>query len=431
MKVFISTLGCKVNQYESEVMLEMLLSSGFKKAIGYEDADVIIVNSCTVTSTGDQKVRQLLHKARRLSPSATIVLTGCMPQAFPDVAERFDDADIILGNSNRNELLPSVMGFISNGQRIVNIKKYSNNDKFEKMSVTSFDERTRAFVKIEDGCNRFCSYCIIPYARGRVRSKPLDELKQELYELSQNGYKEVVLVGINLSAYGQDIGLHLCDAIETACSIDGIDRVRLGSLEPEQMDIDVIKRLSVQDKLCPQFHLSLQSGCDKTLKSMNRHYTSSQYETIVNNLKENFKNPSFTTDIMVGFAGETDEDFEQSLSFAKKIGFAKVHVFSYSRREGTKAYNYSNQLTNAVKSRRNKIMQEVTQESRKHFLNSQVGLNEQVLFESKTHDGYYEGYTKNYTPIRVKSEDNISGKVLNVKVIEARDEFCIGELIID
>lgn len=431
MKVFISTLGCKVNQYESEVMLEMLLSSGFKKAIGYEDADVIIVNSCTVTSTGDQKVRQLLHKARRLSPSATIILTGCMPQAFPDVAERFDDADIILGNSNRKELLPSVMSFMSNGQRIVNIKRYSNNDKFEKMSVTSFDERTRAFVKIEDGCNRFCSYCIIPYARGRVRSKPLDELKQELYELSQNGYKEVVLVGINLSAYGQDIGLHLCDAIETACSIDGIDRVRLGSLEPEQMDIDVIKRLSVQDKLCPQFHLSLQSGCDKTLKNMNRHYTSSQYETIVNNLKENFKNPSFTTDIMVGFAGETDEDFEQSLSFAKKIGFAKVHVFSYSRREGTKAYNYSNQLTNAVKSRRNKIMQEVTQESRKHFLNSQVGLNEQVLFESKTHDGYYEGYTKNYTPIRVKSEDNISGKILNVKVIEARDEFCIGELIID
>lgn len=428
MKVFIITLGCKVNQYESEVMLEMLINSGFSKSDSSKDADVVIINSCTVTSTSDQKVRQIMHRTRRTNPHTILVLTGCMPQAFPDIAKRFEDADIILGNSNRSLLLPSIMNFMSNRQRIVNIAAHKNGDKFEKMSVNNFGGRTRAFIKIEDGCNRFCSYCIIPYARGRVRSKPLDELKDEILALAKSGYKEVVLVGINLSAYGQDLGIHLCDAIETACSIEGIERVRLGSLEPEQMDIDVIKRLSKQKKLCPQFHLSLQSGCDNTLKNMNRHYSGDEYLEIVNNLRNNFINASITTDIMVGFAGETAQDFETSLEFAQKVKFAKAHVFSYSIREGTRAATAPNQVSPSDKDFRSKRMIEVTNQTRKDFLKSQVGLVEPVLFETTSHDDYIEGYTMNYTPVRVKNTTPLVGKILNVKITESHDDYCIGTL---
>ena len=232
-----------------------------------------------------------------------------MPQAFPELAGDLTDADIVLGNSNRSSLLPHILQYLSTRQRIIDIVPHQTKEKFESMSVENFYERTRAFIKIQDGCNRFCSYCIIPYARGRVRSKPLDDLIAEVTQLSEKGYKEIVLTGINLSAFGQDINLHLCDAVEAVCAINGIERVRLGSLEPEQLSEDVIIRLSKQQKLCPQFHLSLQSGCDETLKRMNRHYTTEEYRTIVQNLRNAFDNAAITTDIMVGFPGETEEEF--------------------------------------------------------------------------------------------------------------------------
>ena len=279
MKVSTITLGCKVNQYETQAMLNQLLQGGFSACQTGEDADIILLNSCTVTSTSDHKVKQTLHKARREHPHAVIVLTGCMPQAFPELAGDLTDADIVLGNSNRSSLLPHILQYLSTRQRIIDIVPHQTKEKFESMSVENFYERTRAFIKIQDGCNRFCSYCIIPYARGRVRSKPLDDLIAEVTQLSEKGYKEIVLTGINLSAFGQDINLHLCDAVEAVCAINGIERVRLGSLEPEQLSEDVIIRLSKQQKLCPQFHLSLQSGCDETLKRMNRHYTTEEYRT--------------------------------------------------------------------------------------------------------------------------------------------------------
>ena len=429
MKVSVITLGCKVNQYESQAMLNQLVVGGFTACDPKEKADVVIINSCTVTSTSDHKVRQTVHRAKRKNPDAVIVLTGCMPQAFPEDAEALHEADVVLGNSNRASLLPDIMKYLSSHQRVIDIIPHNNNQKFEAMKVDNFFERTRAFVKIEDGCNRFCSYCIIPYARGRVRSKPLEDLTSEINSIAENGYKEVVLTGINLSAYGQDIGLHLCDAVETACKPENISRVRLGSLEPEQLSEDVIKRLSKQKKLCPQFHLSLQSGCDETLKRMNRHYSSEEYLTIVRNLRKVFPNAAITTDIMVGFPGETVEEFTKSLEFAKKISFAKVHVFAYSRRPGTKANDAPDQITQAEKERRSHMMIELTQKTKEDFFKKQVGLTEPVLFERECEKGVYEGYTENYTPVTAPSGKNISGEILQVRIKEALSDFCVGEII--
>ncbi|XOQ49551.1 MAG: tRNA (N(6)-L-threonylcarbamoyladenosine(37)-C(2))-methylthiotransferase MtaB [Eubacteriales bacterium] len=428
MKVSVITLGCKVNQYESQAMLSQLTAAGFRACGAEEESDVVLINSCTVTAMSDHKVRQALHRARRKNPDAVIVLTGCMPQAFPEAAAELQDADIVLGNSNRSSLLPDILNYLSSRQRIVDIVPHEKTSGFEAMKVNQFYERTRAFVKIEDGCNRFCSYCIIPYARGRVRSKPMEELKKEINEIAANGYREVVLTGINLSAYGQDIGLHLCDAVETACAPENIARVRLGSLEPEQLSEEVIARLSRQKKLCAQFHLSLQSGCDETLRRMNRHYNTDEYRTIVKNLRAAFPNAAITTDIMVGFPGETEEEFQKSLDFAKEIGFAKVHVFAYSRRPGTKANDAPDQVTQAVKEQRSRRMIEITQKTKEDFFRRQVGLTEPVLFERECEKGVYEGYTENYTPVKTQSGESLAGRIVPVKLTQALRDFCIGEL---
>lgn len=416
MKFYIFTLGCKVNQYESQIMHENLINSGFEYTKEYNNADIIIINSCTVTSASDSKAVKLMHRVKRENPQAVLVLTGCLPQAFPE-DERFIEADIILGNKSRSILVSTIQQYLTNRVRIINVNKHETGDNFESMSITNFSERTRAFVKIEDGCNRFCSYCIIPYARGRVRSKPLEELKIEIETLSKKGFKEVVLVGINLSAYGQEFNMDLADAIETACSVDGIERVRLGSLEPERMDKATIERISKQPKLCPQFHLSLQSGCDATLKRMNRHYNTNDYYDIVKNLRKAFENCAITTDIMVGFPGETEEEFAESLKFAEKVSFAKVHTFAYSRRPGTVADKANNQVAENIKNIRSKKMIELTAKTQKEFLLSQIGRTEPVLFERRKND-YFEGHTMNYTQVIVKSEIDISNQILNVKIME-------------
>lgn len=421
----IVTLGCKVNQYESQLMFEYMCEAGFTP-LESSQADITIINSCTVTSVSDAKNRKVINRTRRENPDAVIVLTGCMPQAFSDDLKRFENCDIVLGNVSRAQLVPTIKEYLKSKTQIIRIDQHENGEKFEAMRVNSFLERTRAFVKIEDGCNRFCSYCIIPYARGRVRSKTLDDLLCEVRTLASEGYNEIVLVGINLSVYGTDIGTTLADAVECVCSVEGVERVRLSSLEPELMTEDVLTRLSKQSKFCPHFHLSLQSGCDETLKRMNRHYTSDEYAQIVENIRKIFDNPSITTDIMVGFAGESDEEFEKSLSFADFIGFAKVHVFSYSRRKGTVADKMPAQVDPAVKSFRSKLMIEHTENRRKEFMLSQVGRTEEVLFEIKNRNGYFEGYTKNYTPVYVMSDDDLIGKIVPVKIIESKDDYCIA-----
>ncbi len=421
----IITLGCKVNQYESQLMYEYMCDAAFLPADD-KRADITIINTCTVTHTSDSKNRKVINRTRRENPDGIIILTGCMPQAFPDDTELFRDCDIVLGNVSRKQLVPSIKKYLESKEQIINIAEHKSGENFEEMRVNEFLERTRAFVKIEDGCNRFCSYCIIPYARGRVRSKSLADLKEEVEVLASKGYREIVLVGINLSAYGQDIECTLSDAVECVCEVDGVERVRLSSLEPELMTEEVLSRLSKLSKFCPHFHLSLQSGCTETLKRMHRHYSADEYAEIVANIRRIFDNPSITTDIMVGFAGETEEEFKASLEFSDCISFAKVHVFSYSRRKGTLADKMPDQVDPSVKNSRSKLMIEHTDNKRKEFLLSQIGRVEEVLFENKNRSGYYEGYTKNYTPVYVKSESDLIGKIIPVTIIDAKDDYCIA-----
>lgn len=430
MNFNIVTLGCKVNQYESQAMREDLICNGYELSTDKDKADITIINSCTVTSVSDAKNRKIINRIRRTNPNGIIILTGCMPQAFPDEKDNFKECDIVLGNAKRKELIPAIERYLTEHHSFVSISQHlQKGEKFEDLSVSSLGEHTRAFIKIEDGCNRFCSYCIIPYARGRVRSKALDKLKQEIKKVALNGYKEVVLVGINLSAYGLNEDFDLADAVECACSVEGIERVRLGSIEPEQMDDELIKRLAAQEKFCPQFHLSLQSGCDKTLRDMNRHYDTAEYANIVSKLRSAFDNSSMTTDVMVGFAGESEDNFKSSMNFVDSIGFAKVHVFPYSVRKGTKAEAFDNQVSPNEKERRAHIMSELVRKSREKFLSSQVGLTEEVLIERYRH-GYLEGYTKNYTPVHIYNDDtNLCSLIKSVKITKAADDFCIGELV--
>ena len=431
MTVKIITLGCKVNQYESQAMLEALLAAGFTQAAPDEAAGVVVVNSCTVTAQSDHKVRQALRRAKKDNPGAVTVLTGCMPQAFPDAAAALLEADIVLGNTKRSDLVPRLQEFLATKQRVVDIAPHVTGEPFEPLHVSEFHGRTRAFLKIQDGCDRFCAYCIIPYARGRVRSKALEDIRQEVAQLGQAGYKEVVLTGINLPAYGKELGLHLCDAVDAACEAPGIQRVRLGSLEPEQLTPEVIARMASQDKLCPQFHLSLQSGCDATLRRMNRHYTTGEYRQIVRDLRRAFPGCAITTDIMVGFAGETQEEFEASLAFAQEMAFAKVHVFAYSRRPGTRAYTMADQVENRVKEERSRRMIAVTKATQQAFLQAQVGQVEEVLFEQQKARGLWEGYTPNYTHVLLPSGEDLGGRVLPVRLVEVQGESVVATLVTD
>lgn len=429
MNVKVVTLGCKVNQYESETILANMLENGFEECGENNNADITIINSCCVTSVSEQKAIKLMHRLKRENPTGIIVLTGCMPQAFPNADERYSEADIIMGNTKRQTILPAINQYLMTNNKVIDIAPHQKNEEFEKLNISQFHNRTRSFVKIQDGCDRFCTYCIIPYARGRVRSKHINDIKTEIQNLANNGFKEIVLVGINLTSFGKDTGEDFCDAVETVCNVNGIERVRLGSLEPECMDYNVLMRLSKLKEFCPQFHLSLQSGCDETLKRMNRHYTSIEYLEIVDNIRKIFVNPSITTDIMVGFPNETEEEFAKSVAFAEKVSFAKAHIFAYSRRKGTPADKAQGQITNAVKKQRSDIMIEACDKKRKEFLNSQIGLVESVLFETKHKDNIWEGYTRNYTPVKMKSNGDISGKILEVKLVSVGKDWCNAEIM--
>ena len=440
MRIAFYTLGCKVNQYETQILEQLFVQRGYTLVPPEEEADVYLVNSCTVTAAGDQKTRQALRRFKRRNPQAVTVLTGCYPQAFPEQAARLTQADLVTGTSERNQIPQLVEQLLGGGERMVSIKSHRPREIFEPMRADGFLERTRAFVKIEDGCDRYCSYCIIPTARGPVRSKPLEALVEEVDALAKKGYREVVLSGINLSSYGRELGLRLVDGVLAVCRRTGIERVRLGSLEPELLTQEDIRLLASEKKFCPQFHLSLQSGCDSTLKRMNRRYTSAEYLEIVGHIRQSFENAAVTTDIMVGFPGETEEEFNQSLDFARLVGFAKVHVFAYSRRPGTKAADMPNQVPNRVKEERSSRMIQVCEEGRRAFLRSQAGRVEQVLFESVQPDGSWEGYTLNYTPVRVQSSENLQGQCRAVRLEEgpsagmggdrlSAGDFCMGELV--
>ena len=350
-----------------------------------------------------------------------------MPQAFPKEAKELIEADIVFSNKNDGDILSLINEYNLNKNRLIKIEEHKAGDNFWDCSIDRFHERIRAFVKIEDGCDRFCSYCIIPKSRGRVRSKSLDMLKNEIETLSNAGIKEIVLVGINLSAYGKGENFNIVDAVKICNENDKIKRIRLGSLEPDHLTDEVIDGLAKCEKLCPQFHISLQSGCDKTLKSMNRHYTADEYKALCDKLRSSFENTSLTTDIMVGFNDETELDFNESLDFVKAIAFEKVHVFPYSERVGTAASKRGDNVPKQEKERRAAVMIEETEKIRHDYLKKLVGTNEKVLFENEIEPNLFQGYTKSYLPVRMKYNRNIVGEELEVKIIDYTDEFCIAE----
>ena len=428
MKIAFYTLGCKVNQYETQAMREEFIKRGHTPVSEGEPFDACVINSCTVTAESDRKTRQLLRKLRRENPNAVITLTGCMVQALGGESSALSDADVIAGNTDIIKTVDLSEQFIHEGEKIICVMPHAKKEKFNTPSISSFAERTRAYMKIQDGCERYCTYCIIPSARGVIRSKSIEDIKDEAEKLSLAGFPEVVLVGINLTSYGKGEEINLCDAVDAVCSVEGIKRVRLGSLEPDHISDEMLERFKNQEKFCPQFHLSLQSGCDRTLKRMNRHYDTAFYSDLVKRIRKMFPDSAITTDIMVGFAGETEEEFEESLNYLKSIGFAKSHVFAYSRRNGTVAYGLPNQVTKAEKAHRSRLMITAAGVCEENFLKNQIGKVFPVLFET-AEDGYSKGFTPNYTPVHIMEESINSGEILDVKIIDAEKDYCIGELL--
>lgn len=417
MRVTFYTLGCKVNQNETGALAQLFEESGYTVVPNEEAADVYVVNSCTVTNFGDQKSRKWLRRAKRENPGAVTVLTGCYPQAFPEEAAGIMEADVVTGSGNRRAILQDVQKVLDGeAERVVDIRPHEKGERFEELPMDKFAEHTRAFVKVEDGCNRQCAYCVIPRARGPVRSRDEASILQELHRLTESGYKEIVLTAISLPSYGTDTGTSLVDLVEKAAAVPGVERLRLGSLDPDMLHDDDIFRLSRVEKLCPQFHLSLQSGCDKTLRAMRRPYTTAQFAEIAEKLRSAFgaDRVSFTTDVIVGFPGETEEDFEASMAFVTGQRFLKVHVFPYSRREGTPAYDYPEQVPEHEKEDRSRRMTAAVEAVRAEEAAWMQGRAADVLLETPLSATLFTGYTKQYLPVLVTAPGCQTGDIVKV-----------------
>lgn len=417
MRVTFYTLGCKVNQNETGALAQLFEESGYTVVSNEEGADVYVVNSCTVTNFGDQKSRKWLRRAKRENPGAVTVLTGCYPQAFPEEAAAIAEADVVTGSGNRRAILQDVQKVLNGeSERVVDIRPHEKGERFEELPMDKFAEHTRAFVKVEDGCNRRCAYCVIPRARGPVRSRDEASILQELHRLTESGYKEIVLTAISLPSYGTDSGTSLVELVEKAAAVPGVERLRLGSLDPDMLHDDDILRLSRVKKLCPQFHLSLQSGCDKTLRAMRRPYTTAQFAEIADKLRKAFgpENVSFTTDVIVGFPGETEEDFEASMKFVTEQRFLKVHVFPYSRREGTAAYDFPDQIPEHEKEERSRRMTAAVESVRAEEAARMQGRMADVLLETPLSATLFTGYTKQYLPVLVNAPGCKTGDIVKV-----------------
>ena len=416
MRVCFYTLGCKVNLNETGALEQMFRSAGFTIVPEGEEADVFVVNSCTVTNFGES--RKWLRRAKRENPGAVTVLTGCYPQAFPEEAARFLEADLVCGNGDRKAILENVMKLLDGHERIVAIAPHARGERFEELPVERFETHTRAFIKVEDGCNRQCAYCVIPRARGPVRSRAEESILNELHQLAAAGYREVVLSAISLPSYGLDTGTNLVELVEHCAQVEGIERIRLGSLDPDMLTPEYIARLAAVDKLCPQFHLSLQSGCTATLRRMRRVYTAEQYAEVVENIRSAYgdRPVSFTTDCICGFPGETEADFEESCAFLKQIGFLKVHVFPYSRRSGTPAYDFPGQIHERDKQERSRTMNAAAEAIRKEVLAGYEGMEDDVLLETPLSETLFTGYTRLYVPVVVSAPGHASGEIVRVRL---------------
>lgn len=420
-KVALHNLGCKVNAYETEAMQEMLEQAGYEIVPFREGADIYIINTCTVTNIADRKSRQMLHKARKMNPEAVVVAAGCYVQAQAEKETIDPCIDVVIGNNRKQDLIAILRAYEEehSGQReLIDI---NHTKEYEALHLTRTGEHTRAYIKVQDGCNQFCSYCIIPFARGRVRSRALEDVAEEVRQLARNGYKEVVLTGIHLSSYGIDLkeDVTLLTLICAVHEVEGLERIRLGSLEPRIITEEFAKAISALPKLCPHFHLSLQSGCDETLKRMNRRYTSEEYYEKCVLLRKYFDDPALTTDVIVGFPGETEEEFEKSRAFVEKVGFYETHIFKYSRREGTKAASMPDQIPEQVKAERSAVLIGLGRKKQEEYEKRFIGREVEVLVEEKNLIGGQErwtGHTKEYMKIALDGEENLQNCILNVQI---------------
>ena len=411
-------LGCKVNAYETEAMQQLLEENGYEIVPFKEGADVYIINTCTVTNMADRKSRQMLHRAKKMNPDAIVVAAGCYVQAKEASGEIDESIDIVIGNNKKKDLIQILDGFYEKKQgqnkAVIDI---NHTHEYEEMHLNKTAEHTRAYIKVQDGCNQFCTYCIIPFARGRVRSRAKEDVVREVTELAANGYQEVVLTGIHLSSYGVDLENE--NLLSLILAVNEIKRIRLGSLEPRIITEDFVKTISGLEKMCPHFHLSLQSGCDETLRRMNRRYTSEEYYEKCMLLRKYFAHPALTTDVIVGFPGETEEEFEKSKAFIDKVDFYETHIFKYSKREGTKAAVMDNQIPEQIKTARSNELLELDQKKRIKYEEQFVGTTVEVLMEEQIKidgENYQVGHTKEYVKVALKTEANLQNKLVDIQI---------------
>ena len=431
-KVAFYTLGCKVNQYETEAMLEMFKKDGYVQVDSEEYADVYVINTCTVTHMSDRKSRQYIRRMKKLNPNAIIAVVGCYSQVSPEEILEIEEVNLVMGTNERRQIVEEI-------KKLDATKKASTVDDimkvraFEEIEINQTNGRTRAFMKIQDGCDRFCTYCIIPYARGgKVRSRDLDSIVNEAKKLADNGYKEVVLTGIHVASYGKDVRdeqMNLLRVIKEVDKIEGIKRIRLSSVEPILFTDEFVSEVSKMDKVCPHYHLSLQSGCDETLKRMNRRYTTAEYKEIVDRLRENIPNVAITTDVIVGFPGETNDEFNKTYEFLRDIELSQMHVFKYSPRKGTPAATMENQVDPQMKQFRSDKLLNLSKENFNKFANRFIGEELEVLFETNIVDNKYEGLTPNYIRVVVDSDKDIEGQILKVKITDVKNEYVEGVLV--
>lgn len=425
----IITLGCKVNQYESEAVEELFLQKGYKKA--QTNADIYVINTCTVTNMSDRKSRQMISKARRDNPDAIVAVMGCYSQVKPEEVAKIEGVDIVLGSRNKENVVDLCEDILQNKNAIDKIIAPSESKTYEELEISNQTEMTRAYIKIQDGCNMYCSYCLIPYARGNIVSRDIDSIVEETKRLADNGFKEIVLTGIHVASYGKDFDsdISLIDVIEAVASVEKIKRIRLSSMEPRHISFDFLERMKATGKACDHFHLSLQSGSDDILKAMNRKYDRKMYKEKVDLIRDVFPNAGLTTDIIVGFPGESQRNHEETMEFVDDMKFAKTHLFKYSPREGTRAAKMTGQVDGNIKKQRLHDLEKIEEKNRMAFLEEQIGKTLEVLIESKSDlEGYSGGYSTNYLKVNVKNQIP-ANTIVNVKITDIREGELVGEII--
>lgn len=422
-------LGCKVNQYESEAIAELFSAKGYEIVNIDDEADIYVINTCTVTNFGDKKSRQLIRKVKRQNPNSIVVVAGCYAQTAPDEIMKIEGVNLVIGTKGREKIVEIIENYSCDNGVTNMVGEIMQEHEFEALEIQRLTNRTRAYLKIQDGCSQFCSYCIIPYARGPIRSRAPEEVMKEINILAENGFKEVVLTGIHVASYGKDLkNIKLLDIIKMVHNVDGIDRIRLSSIEPNIITEEFLDGIIRLNKMCRHFHLSLQSGCEKTLSAMNRKYTSSKYMESINLLRQYIPDVAITTDMIVGFPGESEEDFIESYEFAKNVGFSKIHVFPYSPKKGTSAEKMGGQIPNSIKSQRSKKLIELSDKMSKGFISKYVGETVEVLFEQEIETGIYEGHTSNYIKVNVHSEKDVRNQILNVDIGSFVGEIARGTI---